>query len=340
MMTWAGRIFLALFIAISSPAGLSLANDKKLVIAHRGASGYLPEHTLVAKAFAYAQGADYLEQDVVLTSDGVPIILHDIHLDTVSNVTSVFPDRKRDDGHYYVIDFTLSEIKSLSVHERMRKGSDTAVFSKRFPVGKSSFSIPTLAEEIELVIGLNHSTGRNVGIFPEIKNPKFHLDNGFDLSKIVVDMLASYSEKTPDLKFIVQSFDWNETKRIRTDLGYQGKLVQLLGENRWRLAEGTDFDHLKTAEGLKEIATIADGIGPWINQMVTGKNGQGKAQFTDLARNAKAVGLVIYPYTARADALPKWANGFDDLLQVVLDEGGADGIFTDFTDKAVQFLHR
>jgi len=91
------------------------ASARKVVIAHRGASGYLPEHTIAAKAMAYAQGADYIEQDLVMTKDDELVVLHDRHLDTVSNVAELYPDRHRDDGRYYVIDFTLDEIRQLSV---------------------------------------------------------------------------------------------------------------------------------------------------------------------------------------------------------------------------------
>ncbi|WP_416374910.1 glycerophosphodiester phosphodiesterase family protein, partial [Methanothrix soehngenii] len=92
--------------------------EEKLVIAHRGASGYLPEHTLEAYALAYGMGADYVEPDLVLTKDGVFICLHDIHLESTTNVEEVFPDRAREDGRWYAADFTLSEIKQLKVHER------------------------------------------------------------------------------------------------------------------------------------------------------------------------------------------------------------------------------
>ena len=91
---------------------------EELVIAHRGASGYLPEHTLPAIAMAHAMGADYLEQDVVLSKDDVPIVLHDIHIDTVTDVARRFPDRKRADGRYYAIDFTVAELKQLPASER------------------------------------------------------------------------------------------------------------------------------------------------------------------------------------------------------------------------------
>ena len=103
-----------------------------IVIAHRGASGYLPEHTLVAKAYAHAAGADYLEQDVVLTRDNVPVVFHDLVLEEVTDAASQFPDRCRDDGHWYVIDLDFAELQTLRVHERVTPANGTAVYPGRF----------------------------------------------------------------------------------------------------------------------------------------------------------------------------------------------------------------
>ena len=113
----------AIAVAAASPAG------PKIVIAHRGASGYLPEHTLPAIAMAHGQGADYLEQDLVLSKDGVPMVLHDIHIDTVSDVAKRFPDRRRADGRYYALDFTVAELKQLAVSERFDPKTGAAVFA-------------------------------------------------------------------------------------------------------------------------------------------------------------------------------------------------------------------
>ena len=108
-------------------------SENPLVIAHRGASAYLPEHTIAAKAMAYAQGADYIEQDLVMTRDDEVVVLHDHHLDTVSNVADLYPGRARVDSRNYVIDFTIDEIRQLSVTERFatRNGEVSAVFPNR-----------------------------------------------------------------------------------------------------------------------------------------------------------------------------------------------------------------
>ena len=143
------RLIAISFSYLLSGLLLNIALANPLVIAHRGASGYLPEHTLEAATLAYAQGADFIEQDVVLSKDGVPVVLHDIHLDTVTNVAKRFPDRKREDGRYYVIDFTLKELKTLRVHERTDlKGQP--VYAGRFQ-GDSDFRIATLEDHFELI---------------------------------------------------------------------------------------------------------------------------------------------------------------------------------------------
>ncbi len=183
-----------IFIIYTLSTLTTFATDK-IIIAHRGASGYLPEHTIAAKAMAYAMGVDYIEQDVVMSKDNHLIVLHDHYIDRVTDVQTKFPDRIREDGRYYVIDFTLSEIKSLNVTERYyfdEKGTKNAVFKDRFPLFQSYFKIHTLEEEIELIQGLNKSTGGDVGIYTEAKSPSFHLSEGKDLSKAILETFKRY----------------------------------------------------------------------------------------------------------------------------------------------------
>jgi glycerophosphoryl diester phosphodiesterase len=309
----------------------------KIVIAHRGASGYLPEHTLAAKAVAHAMGADYIEQDVVLSKDGVPVVLHDIQIDTVTDVAQAFPGRARADGRFYAIDFTLDELKSLAVTERGDQAGRPA-FPGRFPRGASSFQIPTLAEEIELIQGLNLSTGREAGIYPEIKAPAWHRAQGQDISAIALGVLADYGYADPDDLVYLQCFDWNETQRIRGELGWRGRLVQLIGENDWREAPGVDYHALRTAAGLAAIAQVAQGIGPSMHHVVPGVDAVGRPIVNNLVTNAHAQGLTVHPYTFRADALPDYAANLEEVLHIFLVDAGVDGVFTDFPDRAVAFL--
>ena len=311
-------------------------SSSKLVIAHRGASGYLPEHTVAAKVAAHTMGAHYIEQDVVLSRDGVPVVLHDIHIDSVTDVAAAFPDRARADGRFYAIDFTMEELKSLAVLERADDAGEQA-FPERFPRGAANFAISTLAEEIELIQGLNRSLGREVGIYPEIKAPVWHRAEGHDLAAITLQVLADYGYGDKNDLIFLQCFDWNETRRIRNDLGYRGRLIQLIGENSWGEAPDVDYQALRTAEGLAEVAEVADGIGPWYHHVVSASDDHGH-EISDLVQRAQGLGLEVHPYTLRADALPNYAASLEDLLRLLLVDAGVDGVFTDHPDRAVRFV--
>jgi len=320
-----------------------IRGPRPVIIAHRGARGYLPEHTLAAKALAHAMGADFLEQDVVLSKDGVPVVLHDVQIDTVTDVAQRFPDRKRKNGRYYAIDFTLAELKQLRATERFNPKTGQPVYKNRFPVGQSSFQIPTLEEELQFIQGLNKSTGKNVGVYPEIKAPSWHRQQGHNISKAVLHVLGRYGYKSKRDNMWVQCFEFDEVKRIRNELGYRGRLLQLLGRYSAReSADGrpeppTDNSHLLTRQGLEELATVADGIGPALSHIVTGKT-NGSPQISDLVKNAHALKLGVYPYTLRADELPPCASSFEELCRLCFVEAGVDGAFTDFPDRCAAFL--
>jgi glycerophosphoryl diester phosphodiesterase len=303
-----------------------IQKNKKVVIAHRGASGYLPEHTLPAKAMAYAMDADYLEQDIVLSKDNVPIVIHDIHLETVTDVALKFPKKKRNDGRFYVIDFTFNELKQLNVSERFNPITNKAVFPKRFPIFASTFKLHSLQEEIELIQGLNKSTGKNIGIYPEIKEPAFHRREGKDISKIVLKILNDYGYKTKNDSCILQCFDADELKRIRNEFRCELFLVQLM-------------EFKKEEEKLEEIATYADGIGPWFQQIIKGKDKNNNWLISELVEKAHKYNLKVHAYTFRADQLNDFET-FEELLKVTLYDANVDGIFTDFPDKAVQFINK
>lgn len=307
------------------------------VIAHRGACGYLPEHTLEAKALAFGMGADYLEQDVVASRDDQLIVLHDIHLDTVTDASTRFPDRARNDGRFYVRDFDLAEIKSLNVHERRSEDGISAVFPGRFPTTEGRFSVATLAEEITMIQGLNKSTGRNVGIYPEIKSPAFHADEGIDLSESLLALLRDFGYTSKESPVFVQCFDSREVTRLRKELGCKLKLVQLIGENDWDESD-TDYDVLKTAAGLIDIATVADAVGPWAAQLYTTADIDGHPVSTGLVSNAHAAGLSVHPYTFRADAVLPGFDSFADMVEWFVGKLSIDGLFTDFPDLAVEAL--
>jgi glycerophosphoryl diester phosphodiesterase len=308
-----------------------------VVIAHRGASGYLPEHTLAGAAMAHAMGADFIEQDVVLTADGVPIVLHDLYLDAVTDVASRFPGRSRADGRHYALDFTLEEVRSLRINERLGDNG-RPVFPGRYPAGPTALRIPTLQEEIELIQGLNRSTGRDVGIYVEPKSPEWHEREGWDLVGIVLESLASAGYSKRSDRAIVQSFDPDALRRARHQLGSDLRLVQLIGENSWR-ESSADFNYLRTPQGLREITDFADGIGPWLPQVVTFRN-DGSADISDLVGHAHENGLFVHAYTLRADQLPRAASGMAGAVALLTGPARLDGVFTDHPDQVLRLLAR
>lgn len=304
------------------------------VIAHRGASGYLPEHTAEAKAMAHAMGADYLEQDVVLTKDDVPVVMHDIHLDTISDVATRFPDRKRADGRYYAIDFTLEEVQQLNASERFHHKTGKAVYPNRFPVHQGRFQIPSLADELELIQGLNQSTGRAVGIYPELKQPTFHHREGKDLAQSVLAVLARYGYRDASANCWVQCFEATELRRVHSELKSPLKLVQLLGDQDWMSDSSLAKER---SERLVEIAAYAQGIGPAVNSVFRKDPMGGLPIPTELTAQAHQQGLVVHPWTYRSDAIPKLFDSFADLHRATV-LAGVDGIFSDHPDQSVELL--
>jgi len=163
-----------------------------------------------------------------------------------------------------------------------------------------------LVEEIELIQGLNHSTGRDIGIYVEIKSPAWHRQQGKDISPIVLQTMNDFGYRGREDNAFVQCFDPVESRRIRQQLDCQMRLVQLIGDNAWQEAD-TDFDAMQT-EAQSD---------------------------TGLVELAHAAGLLVHAYTLRKDALPQYAESFQQALSQ-LEESKIDGLFTDFTDLAVE----
>ena len=304
-----------------------------VVIAHRGASGVLPEHTLPAVAYAYAAGADYIEQDVVLTRDGVPVVLHDIHLDATTDAADVFPDRAAPNAppgrRYPVFDFTLAEIKTLRARERVDPKTGRPAFPRRFPAGLGDFEVPTLAEELALIRGLNRSAGRRVGVFPELKKPAEHAAAGLDLAPAVLKVLAGRGYTDRDDRCYVQCFDFAELKRVRDDLGCDLKLVRL-----------SKPGEVLTDADLAATAAVCDGYGPPLSAALRFESYLYRS--TGLTERASAAGLAVFPWTARRDALPPASAdlaGFYDLHEAAFDAGAA-GIFTDFPAESAAMVEK
>ncbi len=291
-----------------------------IVIAHRGASGYLPEHTLPAKALAHGMGADFLEQDVVASRDGELLVFHDLYLDQLTDVAQHFPGRARSDGLHYCIDFSLSELRELRVTERRRRTGTGARFPGRFPVDTGTFFLHTLEEELELIQGLNRSTGRRAGVYAEIKDPEWHEQHDVALGDRLIETLRAFGYRTEADAFYVQCFSAPELRRVRTKYGAELPLIQLLDE-------GAPV----TPEALSAIAKYARGIGPDLSLAWPD---------TGLVTLARELGLLVHPFTFRADQLPEGFASFSDLLKTFVEVLRVDGVFTDFPDLVVRHLKR
>lgn len=358
-----GALIIVLLLTLAAPATAS-RNDRRddtarhrrsgqnapIVIAHRGASGHRPEHTLAAYELAIAMGADYIEPDLVSTSDGVLVARHENEISTTTDVADhpEFADRrttKTIDGlevtGWFTEDFTLAELKTLRARERL---PDLRVDNTAFD---GLFEIPTLQE----VITLARSAG--VGIYPETKHPTYFDSIDLSLEEPLVETLHRNRYRGRRAPVFIQSF---ETANLR-ELEKMTKLplVQLLsssGQPYDLTVAGDDrtYADLATPEGLRKIATYADGIGP-SKDMIIPVGADGSLQEpTSLVDDAHAEDLLVHPYTFRnentflptdfqagdpaspifpaatGDAPAEYARYFDL---------GVDGLFSDYPDTAV-----
>jgi glycerophosphoryl diester phosphodiesterase len=288
---FAGLFLLLAFVAVSAQY------KRKTLVAHRGASAYAPEHTLEAYRLALEQGADYVEQDLQITKDGVLVCLHDLTLERTTNVEEVFPDRfKLENGNkrWYVSDFTLAEIKQLDA------GS---WFDKKFAGAK----VPTWQEAIDLVRG-------KAGLYPETKGPEVYGSRGFDMEKLVLGQLRK--NKLPDIKtpVLIQSFSPESLRKMKVELKTKVPLVLLIDprmQKEWL-----------TADGLKKAKEFVVGIGP-AKILVDGK--------PELVKLAHDTGLSVTPYTSNEKTRGRFATVRDE-LQYYLYTVGVDAFFTDNPD--------
>ena len=280
------------------------AVSRKILVAHRGASAYLPEHTLASYELALKQGADFVEQDLQITRDGILVCLHDLTLERTTNVKEIFPQRFREEPvngapmrHWYVSDFTLQEIKQLDA------GS---WFDAKFKGAR----VPTFQEAIDLVRG-------KAGLYPETKAPEVYGALGFDMERLVFDLLkknrlisGSAARNTP---VIIQSFSPESLKKLFNRLKTALPLVLLVDDQmraRWL-----------TEAGLAEAKQFATGIGP------------AKALIDKtLVMQAHAVGLTVTPYTFRSSNTGRFKNVREE-MNFYLYDLGVDAVFTDNPDQ-------
>ncbi len=336
-------------------------SDRPVVIAHRGASGYRPEHTLAAYELAIQQGADFIEPDLVLTRDAVLIARHDNLLDFTTNVAKVaetdsaiaaLKTTKTVDGEeltgWFAEDFSLDQIKRLRAVERIpdKRPANAALDGR--------YGIPTFGEVIELA--LQH----RVGIYPETKYPT-HLkrETGVRMSKVLLDTLQSQGiDNFSDLPTFIQSFEVQNLKWLREEMPSRGMnlpLVQLLADRGQpydvAASGGTlDYRQMATKEGLQAIAEYAEAVGPEKHFFIVPRDQDGNLdarRVTTFVGDAHAAGLLVHAYTFRAENAFLSTNfqlgdagdaEFDNLLGNAVGEmklflaTGIDGFFTDHPD--------
>ena len=352
----------------------TLRGDAPLVIGHRGAAGYLPDHTLEGYKKAIEMGADFIEPDLVATSDGVLVARHEPNITGTTDVAQrpEFANRKTkktvdgvEEEGWFVSDFTLAELKTLRAIQP---------FADRDPQFNGQFQIPTFVEVLDLAKAEGAKAGRTVGVYPETKHPTYHASLGLPLEDRLLATLATYGYTTKASPVIVQSFEVANLKYLRSRT--QVRLVQLVDGNDLNADGSIDltapygkpydfavagdartFASLLTPAGLQQVKTYADGIGPWKPYLIPSRqvdrnndgqpddlNGDGKIDErdrvlmapTEVVKNAHAAGLFVHPYTFRSEArrLASDFKGDPKAEYKLFYELGVDGVFSDFPDQA------
>jgi glycerophosphoryl diester phosphodiesterase len=324
-----------------------------LVIAHRGASGYRPEHTLAAYALGARMGADYVEPDLVATKDGVLVARHENEISGTTDVAShpEFAARKTTktiDGTpvtgWFTEDFTLAELKTLRAKERI------PALRQRNTIYDGRYQVPTLQEVIDLTRRLSRELGRPIGIYPETKHPTYFRSIGLPLERPLVRTLRRNHLDGRRAKVFVQSFEVGNLKALDKEIDVP--LVQLLGAAASRpydfvvSGDPRTYADLATDHGLAAIAGYADGIGPSKDYIVPRDATGASLAPTDFVERAHAAGLVVHPYTFRNENqfLPlelrsspdpaAYGNAFAEYDQFY--GLGVDGLFSDNPDTAVE----
>ncbi|WP_261575592.1 glycerophosphodiester phosphodiesterase [Frankia gtarii] len=342
-------------LAAGTAAGTAAGGERRrstLVIGHRGASGYRPEHTLASYELAARLGADFVEPDLVPTKDGVLVCRHEPEIGGTTNVADhpEFAGRKKTaslDGvattGWFTEDFTLAELKTLRAKERLPE------VRQENTLYDGLFEIPAFTEVLDLRARLSKELGREIGVYPETKHPTYFAKAGLPLEQRLVDTLNRYGLNRREAAVFVQSFETTNLAQLRK-LGLRTSVVQLLS------AEGAPFDlvdagdkrtyaDLVTPAGLRAIAAYATGIGPDKLQVIPRNPDGSLGRATSLVTDAHAAGLVLHPYTFRAENtfLPAdyrrgtAANDFGRAIdeQVAYLRAGIDGLFTDQADIGV-----
>jgi len=316
------------------------AAAEPILIAHRGASGERPEHTLASYERAIDQGADFIEPDLVLTKDGVLVARHENEIGGTTDVADhpEFADRKttkKIDGvdmvGWFTEDFTLAELRTLHARERL---PDLRPANKRF---NDLYQIPTFEEILKLVRAKEAETGRRIGLYPETKHPSYFAGLGLPHQAALLDLLSRYGYQTEADPVFIQSFEVGNLKALR--VATRLRLIQLVDAQGGPAdMPGASYDDMLTVQGLTQIAAYADGIGPSA-ALVIAPEGP-----TALVGRAHDAGLQVHVWTLRMENSflpaqyrraddPQGRGDFASWVRAIANTG-VDGIFSDFPGQA------
>lgn len=323
----------------AAPPDMGFAK-KPLVIAHRGASGERPESTLMAFRQAIAEGADFIEPDLVLTRDGHLVVRHENEISQTTDVAlrPEFADRistRQIQGQgvsgFFTEDFTLEELKTIRCRERLPKlRPESAKFN-------GQDSIPTYQEVIDLAKAESARLKRPIGTYPEMKHASYFAGIGLPMEGRLADILKKNDLNSETAPVFIQCFDVLPLKTIMTMVRCQR--IQLVEPQGGPTDQAVTYRQMVTPQGLKAVAAYANGLGPdWSMVVPTVDGGLGPA--TPLVKDAHAAGLAVHPWTVRAENFflpPKLRNGTDpaahgdvDAVYKALLASGIDGLFSDF----------
>jgi glycerophosphoryl diester phosphodiesterase len=325
----------------SPPRSASSAPDaaRPIIIAHRGASGERPEHTLEAYALAIDQGADYVEPDLVSTKDGILVARHENEIGETTDVAVRFPDRRatrtidgREVSGWFSEDFTLDELRTLRARERLPFRSHE--FDGRY-------GVPTLDDVLTLVRRKEREVGRRIGVYPELKHPGHFRNLRLPLERRLLETLRRHGYERRSDPVFIQSFELDALRRLRDSTSL--KLVMLIDASG-RLPDDTAraYADLLSPAGLAELRRVADGLGLH-KRLVIPVGADGRLQpATDVVQRAHAAGLLVHVWTLRSDSVylaPEYGGdpGAEWRQFAAL---GVDGIFGDHPAVGVGALRR
>lgn len=329
------RRLIALAMVVSALSSTPLAASEPLIIAHRGASGDRPEHTLAAYELAILQGADFIEPDLVPTRDGVLVARHENEISGTTDVASrpEFANRRatriidgREITGWFAEDFTLTELRSLRARERL---PELRAGNTRFD---GLYPVPTFAEVAQLVRAMEQKTGRKIGIYPEIKHPAYFDEAGHDMVALLLAAIEEADLADATDHVFIQCFEIGPLERLAglTQL----PLVQLVSSRGGPADRDLTYAEMLSDEGLRGIAEYADAIGPDVDLVL-----DPEGAFTGLVERAGAAGLKVHVWTIRRENafLPeRLRSGSDPAspgdmagLLAELKQAGVRGLFTD-----------